>query len=666
MCFDHFCDRCIFTRTIIRTILAGVFAVAILLPPAFAQTVQGPPRDAKGWTVFTQSSDTRVIYVSSSAGNDGNGGLSEASPVQTLAKGASLLRQGFPDWLLLKKGDTWSGDVEASQLFGGYQGSEGIPADARRLSRCCISSYGTGARPLIQAWTSNATDGGSILASSPSDPNRAIDYLAIVGIEFYASKSDPNAPTYDGSVGPKLRGISVTNAYNWVLVEDCKTRFLGHSFSWSGNLLMRRSVVTDNFGMGVYTEGNVSVLLEENLFDHNGWFNNVVAPRQIFTHNVYGAHTDGLDETIIYRGNISANGSDVGLRSRQGGLMDNNLSIQDAWAFDYGNANSRPSNVGTNAIQNNVVLFTDDNTTGKTGISVTGILQSSVISNNLFRRTRASALPVSDVIYLRASSHDVVYQGNVILDTQASGGRTITDEGTNNSDGGGNIFYTDADIGSHGFPDPARTIDTYATSVGLAPSVDAFLSAVRLQSKDNWNPLLTAAAANQYIRDGFNMNPSLPSTSQTSSTTSATSSSGTTTAGATSATPTGTTTAGSTSATSSGSTSTTAGTTSTSSDTSNTVATTATTSSGSTSTTAGTTSVTPTPSTTPKIASNPAPLTLTITSPTNGASIKGNGFTSIAVTANGAAAVTAISIMLDGKPYLACTQSNLVLCQHSR
>src|SRR5215208_1350183 len=64
-------------------------------------------RDANGWTEVTPSSDTRTIYVSNSTGSNDNDGLSPDTAVQTVAKGASLLRDGMPDWLLLKRGDSW-------------------------------------------------------------------------------------------------------------------------------------------------------------------------------------------------------------------------------------------------------------------------------------------------------------------------------------------------------------------------------------------------------------------------------------------------------------------------------------------------------------------------------------------------------------------------------
>jgi len=125
--------------------------------------------DANGWTVFKPSPDTHIIYVSSSGGNDRNDGRSQRTPVKTLARGYSLLRNGYPDWLLLKKGDTW-----INEAFRVFQRS-GRSAREPML----ISSYGTGARPLLKTQT-------DIAIASMGGTGRGGDFVALVGIEFYA------------------------------------------------------------------------------------------------------------------------------------------------------------------------------------------------------------------------------------------------------------------------------------------------------------------------------------------------------------------------------------------------------------------------------------------------------------------------------------------------
>src|SRR6185503_11767786 len=93
--------------------------------------------DAQGWTNVAPIADSRVVYVSSSLGSDTNNGLSPDSPVKTVAKGRSMLRNNSPDWLLLKRGDVW---FERYGLLNvsGRSAQEPI----------LISAYGAGDRPV--------------------------------------------------------------------------------------------------------------------------------------------------------------------------------------------------------------------------------------------------------------------------------------------------------------------------------------------------------------------------------------------------------------------------------------------------------------------------------------------------------------------------------------
>src|SRR3569832_68666 len=141
--------RCL-TRALI-VLSVSLTAASFGVTASNAQTViSGPPIDSNGWTVFTPSSDSQVIYVSSSTGNDSNSGLSASAPVKTIRRGTSLLRNGYPDWLLLKKGDSWTLTSNGDQFnTSGYPGSlclSGRSATEPML----IASYGTGARPLLQ------------------------------------------------------------------------------------------------------------------------------------------------------------------------------------------------------------------------------------------------------------------------------------------------------------------------------------------------------------------------------------------------------------------------------------------------------------------------------------------------------------------------------------
>src|SRR5262249_55910785 len=131
-----------------RAAIAGAVFMSLML--AFgsqslrsqpAQTARGGPHvDENGWTVFSPSADTRIVYVSSSTGKDTNTGLSPNAPVKTIAKALSRVRHGRPDWLLLKRGDVWTNEVFGYPKLAGRSASEPM----------LISSYGSGARPLLK------------------------------------------------------------------------------------------------------------------------------------------------------------------------------------------------------------------------------------------------------------------------------------------------------------------------------------------------------------------------------------------------------------------------------------------------------------------------------------------------------------------------------------
>ena len=71
-----------------------------------------------GWRSFTASAETVTIHVSASEGSDSNDGLSPGTPVASLSHAITLLRDNHPDWLLLKRGDTWQENLESWSLKG--------------------------------------------------------------------------------------------------------------------------------------------------------------------------------------------------------------------------------------------------------------------------------------------------------------------------------------------------------------------------------------------------------------------------------------------------------------------------------------------------------------------------------------------------------------------
>ena len=73
--------------------------------------------DQSGWSVITPSKDSRIIYVSSSNGDDDLGEFYEPDdladiaspeniqPFKTIEAAMANVRDGYPDWVLLLRGD---------------------------------------------------------------------------------------------------------------------------------------------------------------------------------------------------------------------------------------------------------------------------------------------------------------------------------------------------------------------------------------------------------------------------------------------------------------------------------------------------------------------------------------------------------------------------------
>ncbi|MBU1237682.1 MAG: hypothetical protein KJ634_03590 [Gammaproteobacteria bacterium] len=311
-----------------------------------------PAQDANGWSILTPSSDSRLIYVSTS-GNDGTAQTySTASaevgadpynpsgailPYATIDAALGQARAGYPDYILLKRGETWTRTAMINMKAG-----------RSATERSVLGYYGSAAaRPTILhkgvnfSWAS---------------------YSAVVGVRFYASQRDPASSDFvgfanvsgeagfDGLIG---YGGSVIGG---LLIEDCW-------FDWfSGNVLqspvttfaplidiiIRRNLITNNYStaghaQGLYTS-RVSLWLEENVFDHNGWYkqgdtnfsDQAEGKATMFNHNTYFTDT----RETVFRNNLFLRASSIGTKFTSNTasginevkawdvLVDNNLYVE--------------------------------------------------------------------------------------------------------------------------------------------------------------------------------------------------------------------------------------------------------------------------------------------------------------------------------------------------
>src|SRR5688572_11079644 len=96
-----------------------------------------------GWTVLRASADSRRVYCSSVSGDDANDGSSHKAAVRSLGRAKALVRHGYPDWVLLRRGDVWDEPV-------GHWTKSGRSATERMV----LTTYGAAhERPLIRTGT---------------------------------------------------------------------------------------------------------------------------------------------------------------------------------------------------------------------------------------------------------------------------------------------------------------------------------------------------------------------------------------------------------------------------------------------------------------------------------------------------------------------------------
>ncbi len=506
------------------------------------QTLGGIPNEGggttqTGWTDFSPSVGSRLVYVSASVG-DGGGTGSQSNPFSTIAAGYAALRDGLPDHLLLKCGDTFD------EPFPDWQKS-GQSSTARMV----IGSYGTGARPLVRTGTAA---GLSIRGLTGNDRRS----LALVGIELWAH-------TNDGS--SDAAGVTLTaggGAVDDIIVEDCYIHQYRYNIAGQGietrlsNIQVRRSVITDALdasaahrATGILFGQTDTLLVEENVFDHNGWSETITGnPATQQSHNVYinPDNTTG----VITRGNISARAAASGLRTG-GATCERNVLLANPIGIVLG--------PDTQTVQQNLLLDSHDIVSDLRGLGMDGaiganaVITDNVIAHQTTGTGNTRGISIGGVYTGLRLHHNVIYSWIQGANNQAPGiflaGSPASDAQVYNNDiqqvGGACIQYpvgitghtfannrywsdnstpfigpvssigyaawvtasgeTGSSFSAVSYPHASRTVATYMASLGLTATLAAYLAACRAQSRATWDERFTADSLNDYIRAGFGL-----------------------------------------------------------------------------------------------------------------------------------------------------------------
>ncbi|WKN45501.1 hypothetical protein [Tunicatimonas pelagia] len=408
-----------------------------------------PGQDAQGWTVLSPSADSRIIYVNATTGNDATSVVYKSDdsaigsdpsqptgaikPFRTIAAAYGQMRNGKPDWMLLARGEEWE---ESLKLTDGRSGTE----------RSVFSAYGSGKRPLLKT--------GTKAGIKTFRPNRVI----VASLYFWAHTRDTQSTEFVSHEGK--RGFDFLSDEDEdiedVLIEDCV--FMAYKENTIQDRLdpgkpmkriaIRRSIIawsysTDSHSSGIFYKGSArsktvpSLLLEENLFDHNGWAtqsingddNRANGQATMYNHNIYFSSANN----IIVRGNLFFRASSIGNKWRSDSwgksrhlLIKNNLYYDNEVAISLGGNTDNPLRFHSVEVLDNVILSNGlsrpTNRALSWGVDASDI-KNGIFDNNIVAHQRNLELRSTYGFRLKPGSKmaNVTFSNNVVYNIMREG-----------------------------------------------------------------------------------------------------------------------------------------------------------------------------------------------------------------------------------------------------
>ncbi len=490
--------------------------------PTATPTSSGGGGNGGAFTVFTPvPGETQIFYVSSSTGDDGRDGRSPATAVRSLSRGYALLRNGQPDWLLLKSDDTFVGS------FGNFYKSG--PSDSKRM---LIGSYGSGARPKILTGTDSAFYSNSIGA----DP--AVPY----GSNFNITDLDLLQDGNDGTL--QHPAFVFLNEHKHILIENVRTANYQHAMTVqetegdpmvgrTSDLKLRYLVVNGSIHLGEgHSQGLFIGNVDDFVLENSILLRSSIGQETMFSHSIYGDEWSG---PMTIRNNIFSTPHSAGdLMIRPGGLIEGNVGLRNSIHLTVGVSVASPQ-LNTSNIINNLAVGSRNSGGGANvayGISI-GEIQGGSVRGNLTMGDSTGTDTVTGI----DTSHigNVSFTDNVIYHWVSPlsvwstgfsmGGCTGPVTMSNNrflqatarvigdmpgcSPSYSNNIFRGRDFAGNEPPltNSGVSIEAFAASRGLQPNLDALLNALAEQRRGNYRTDLSAQAINNYFRAGFNMPP---------------------------------------------------------------------------------------------------------------------------------------------------------------
>jgi hypothetical protein len=507
----------------------------------------GAGSDDAFWSEAAPSLDTRLVYVSSSQGDDSQSGTSIDDPVRTLAEAKSLMRDGFPDRMLLKRGDVWHESFEAWTLSGRSANEPMV-----------IGAYGEAAeRPHIELTEQRAM----YLLGSPK-------HLWITSLRVSATTPSERQGFlfhYSGSDGEDLlfEDLYIEGFNGNIMVDQTDSATAPYNNMRFRRVISVDAVLAHDDGVpttstgtqGLFLSYTDGALIEESIFDHNGRAQDPnLEISGLFAHNIYIAADN---QNFEMRGSIVANAGSHGIKCMSGGVLRDNVFLRNPINMMLGHAHANPGgsvslaenniildsqainsemprgwginlmNLKDSFVRNNIIAGLNSQSSGGKGIII------NIDDENAFDDVRLVDNAVVDwpgvafTVWLDDNApYDLRFKRNH-LDTRGDSfmfhlsEHELADEVTFAD----NIYYADPipvfasvdnaywdtsqwqnsanDVGSTVVPYvegkwDALSIEAYQESIAQTSTLDAFMSMARAQRQGAWDQRYTAEAVQEY------------------------------------------------------------------------------------------------------------------------------------------------------------------------
>ena len=392
-----------------------------------------------------------------------------------------------------------------------------------------------------------------------------------MGINFDSNTRDPRlTKTPDTHASPT--GFDFQSAGSNILIENCEFQNYAININienvWGtpSNISIRRNVIVNAWAIhghaeGLYALGVHGLNLYGNDFDHNGYSDTIpYATPTIYNQDCYLSY----DNTgVVVKDNIFSRAASTGLQARAGGIVQDNLFIDNPVGMTFGLVNGAHSTPGgvSGSVTGNV--FMGGSNIGSLqqgiGLEVGNVNRSgATISSNIFSTGETASGPAIMLSYGSGQpnptqsvglnnvtlSNNTIYSWHSGIDIengQSPGGSGLTAFNhvsfVNNQleyiaglsveqsssllsqeSWSGNVYYA-ADtwyvnfqharpIGTVlsspiKFPAPTRSAATYDKSIGHAGTLADLFSLEAAQSELHWNAALDPGAIVSYISAGF-------------------------------------------------------------------------------------------------------------------------------------------------------------------